>query len=102
MVNGAATVRGIVINTPGVTNATDKRSLEAFSPVEDGKDSDRMLLSPEEFEALGKKTEAKMAKMASALARGNIAPEAELGESLACQYCDYHSICGKIKEGGRH
>ncbi|MBQ7011882.1 MAG: PD-(D/E)XK nuclease family protein [Clostridia bacterium] len=102
MVNGAATVRGIVINTPAVTDATDKRSLAAFSPVEDGKDSDRMLLSPEEFEALGKKTEAKMAKMASSLARGNIAPEAELGESLACQYCDYHSLCGKIKEGGRH
>ena len=76
--------------------------MEGFAPVEGEKDSDRMLFTAEEFKLLGEKTEKKLISMANALARGEIAPRSELGESTACQYCDYFNICGNTKKGGRH
>lgn len=102
MVNGAAAPRGIIINDKSIINALAQSQMEGFAPVDGEKDSDRMLFSAEEFDMLGKKTEKKLISMANALSCGKIAPQSELGESTACQYCDFISVCGNNKKGGRH
>ena len=102
MVNGAAAPRGIIIDDEAIVAAHAKSQVEGFKPIDGEKDSERMLFSAEDFEKLGKKTENKLIAMASSLARGEIAPEAELGESTACHYCQFINVCGKAKKGGRH
>ena len=102
MVNGAAAPRGIIINDKAIIDAHAESQMEGFAPLDGEKDSDRMLFTPEEFTALGEKTERKLISMASSLARGEISPRSELGESTACQYCDFINVCGNTKKGGRH
>ncbi|MBQ1955287.1 MAG: PD-(D/E)XK nuclease family protein, partial [Clostridia bacterium] len=102
MVNGAAAPRGLIINEQAIISAHSQDQMEGFAPVDGEKDSERMLFTAEEFETLGEKTEKKLISMANSLARGEIAPESELGESTACQYCDFINVCGYTKKGGRH
>ncbi len=102
MVNGAAAPRGIIINDKAVIAAHAESQMEGFAPIEGEKDSDRMLFTAKEFASLGEKTEKKLISMASSLARGEISPRSELGESTACQYCDFINVCGNTKKGGRH
>ncbi len=102
MVNGAAAPRGIIINDKAIIGAYAESQMEGFTPIDGEKDSDRMLFTPEEFASLGKKTEKKLISMANSLARGEIYPRSELGESTACQYCDFINVCGNTKKGGRH
>lgn len=101
MVNGAANTLGIVVDTEPVLKATGEKQLQGFKPIEGEKDSPRILLTPEEFEELGNKTEAKLIKIANSLASGNVLPQGENGPSTACQYCDYYTVCGKMRERRR-
>ncbi len=102
MVNGAAAPRGIIINDKTIIAAHAESQMEGFTPIEGEKDSDRMLFTAEEFSSLGEKTEKKLISMANTLASGEISPRSELGESTACQYCDFINVCGNTKKGGRH
>lgn len=96
MVNGAAEVRGLMLNSEQVISAMNT---EGFKPVEDISGSDRMILTDEQFEKLEADTKNKLKDIANALSKGYIQPENGETKISPCSYCQFYTVCkNKRKE----
>ena len=94
-------MNGVVLNQTDVILGMDKDVTEAFIPVKRGKDEFQgNLLNTNEFDRLRNCVDQNLLDMASNLQKGEIPvrPTYINTDNIACQYCEYRTICG-FEEG---
>ena len=103
LLQDSASVRGVLMDNADVISAMSENVTKGFKPNEGGKDSERMLLSEEEYNSLKEKTLKKLSDMASGMCGGDMRTVSESGSTKdTCVFCDYYNVCRTKNERSKH